>query len=245
MRCEGWYILSIGIPDTDSLGSVTGDSFLGLLDCCISTSFNSFHLMQLETEKMLKILLLCFLLLVSSQIIAAAPKRRKSSSSTKSSASSTAPNGDDVGKLLLTKMRSLNIIPLTDSNFSKFTSQKSRDYSAIVMFTDFKVDHEACVKSSVIFSEVAENYRNQFDFNTSSKLERLAFFIVDLHSGMRIFQGMGLEYIPRFFIYPVESAHLAPVEVALQKVLDGLPTFTTAITEMTGIKVLCAESYYP
>ena len=195
---------------------------------------------------MLKTLLLSFLLFVSSGTIAAAPKRRKHSSRTKGTAVSSVQNGDDVGKLLLTKMQFHNVIPLTDSNFSKFVSQKSRDYSAIVMFTDYKVDHEACVKSSIMLAEVAEHYQNQFDFNTSSKMERLAFFIVNVHTGRRIFQDMELEYIPRLFIYPVESAHahLATVEISLQQVLDGLTTFTAAITEATGIKVSCAKKCY-
>ena len=179
---------------------------------------------------------------MSLDMITAAPKRRKErSASPKSASSGGQQTGDEINRLLLSKLLFQDVISLTDSNFSKFTSQKSRDYSAIVMFTAIGAAHgcDVCKKSAVVFSDVARYYRNQFDFNSSVGKERLAFFIVDVDTGRSTFHNMQLEHVPRFFSYPVDStgAKLPVVEFSVQKAIDGADSFIATLLELTGIKV--------
>ena len=165
---------------------------------------------------------------------------KRSKSSSKSDATKQS-NVVDINKILKAKFLSQAVVSLTDSNFSKFINQKSRDYTAILMFTAIgpKYECEVCGRGAQVFSEVANYYHTQYDFNSSKINERLAFFMMDVDTARGTFQKMDIQHVPRFFVYSVNSdgAQSAPGEFDVQRAMEGPDSLIKTIGEITKVKV--------
>lgn len=102
---------------------------------------------------------------------------------------SKAKEAEDHMRVLSAKFATQNVVPLTDSNYTRFVSFIPREYSAVVMFTALSSNHQCTICKSLlpVFNDVAAFYYAQYSFNASSPKERLAFFIVDADTagGMR------------------------------------------------------------
>ena len=134
-----------------------------------------------------------------------AAKRSKSKETY--SKSNTPAAAEERLRSLNTKFLTTNMIPLHDSNFSKFVTLRPRGYVAVLMFTalDARYDCQVCKSTLPIFKEVAALYYSQFDFNSSQPSDRLAFFIVDAGNAGGTFEDLKLETVPRFYVLPPRS----------------------------------------
>ena len=131
----------------------------------------------------------------------AAKRSRTKESSTKGS---SAVAGDERLRSLNAKFLTSNMVPLTDSNFSKFVTSRPRDYVAVLMLTALgsRYECQVCKTTLPIFEEVAALYYSQFDFNSSQPSSRLAFFIVDADKAGGTFEDMKIDTVPRFYALP-------------------------------------------
>ena len=144
---------------------------------------------------------LCSFLLASCIRTAYSAKKSKKAAATKSSSNNDA---NDRIRLINAKISSADVMYLTDSNHSKFISSVSREYTTIAMYTALSKNHQCGVCTSLlpIFADVASYYNEQYDFNSSIPRNRLAFFIIDADTAGRTFEIMGIETVPKFYIYP-------------------------------------------
>jgi OST3 / OST6 family, transporter family len=151
-------------------------------------------------QAMVNLLLITLLLSVFLNNAVDGARRSKSKESqTKSNSYS-----DTRLQTLSTKFLKQSLVPLTDSNYSKFVTQRPRDYVAVVMFTALgsRYSCTACKAALTIYVDVANLYYAQYDFNSSLPKDRLAFFIVDADTAGQTFEDMKLETVPRFYILP-------------------------------------------
>lgn len=158
----------------------------------------------------------------------------------KSGADVTQKPGSDINSVLVTKLRTHNVIPLSDANYSKYSSSPSQDYNAIIMFTAAGPQYgcDICARAAIYLSEVAGHYKNQIDFNTSTPKDRLVFFVADIDNNRGLFQKMKIEHVPRFYLFklPTDGKKPVPVEIEGNRVSDGLSLIKT-VNELIGIKV--------
>jgi OST3 / OST6 family, transporter family len=149
---------------------------------------------------MVNLLLITLLLSVFINNTVDGARRTKAKESQAKSSSSS----DARLQILSTKFLKQNLVPLTDSNYSKFVIQRPRDYVAVVMFTALgsRYSCTACKTALAIYVDVANLYYEQYNFNSSLPKDRLAFFIVDADTAGQTFEDMKLETVPRFYILP-------------------------------------------
>ena len=152
---------------------------------------------------MMKSMLCSFLLASSIWTADCATKRSKKNANVKGSVN----DGAERVRLLSDKFLVQNSVYLTDYNYSKFISS-SREYVSVVMYTALSKNHQCdiCKNLLPLFNDVASLYYSQFNFNMSLPKERLAFFIVDADSAGRTFEGMRLQTVPKFYIYPNKAS---------------------------------------
>lgn len=147
--------------------------------------------------------------------------------------------------ILSTKYLNQPIVSLTDSNFSRFITSRPRDYSAVIMFTALgtKYGCDICTRVLSSYTEVAKYSQNQYDFNSSSLDNRLAFFIVDVEHARNTFQDMQLETVPRFFVLPPRQENspklkMGDFEFEVQKALEGSSGIIKEINKLTNMKIV-------
>jgi oligosaccharyltransferase complex subunit gamma len=202
---------------------------------------------QFLSVGMTKFLFVAFLLVTSLNSALGATKRTKAkaAAASKSNADDNINAGDERRKILVTKFLSQAIVPLTDSNFSKFITLRPRDYTAIIMFTALgaKYQCEICTRVLGTFTEVAVFYQNQYDFDTTEAKNRLAFFIMDVDTARSTFQDMQLETVPRFFILPPREEgspkmKMGDYEFQVVKAIEGTGGIIGEIERLAGIKLV-------
>lgn len=155
--------------------------------------------------EMMKYLSIAFLLATSFRNGVDAAKRGKSK--TVPQKANAGSDADERLRSLSAKFINQQMVPLTDSNYSKFIILRPRDYVAVIMFTALGSRYECtvCKATLPIFADVANLYYSQYNFNTSEPKDRLAFFIVDADKAGRTFEDMKLETVPKFYVLPPRS----------------------------------------
>lgn len=171
--------------------------------------------------------------------------KRKSSTATKKSAhvddSTNNKRVEAISKLLTTN----SVNALSDYNFTKFVTDRPRDYHAILMFTATGAKYQCgiCLKSLGSFEEIATFYNRQYDFNTTSTEKRIAFFKIEVDDGRNIFNELQLETVPRLFFLPpvavgAPKMKISKFEVDNKVLLEGTSRILEEIQNLTGVKVL-------
>lgn len=189
--------------------------------------------------------LICILL--PQYLLAAKSKQSSKSTKSKSSSSSNPTDGVNRVDLITSKMAVTSTMHLSDKNFSKFIVDRPRLYHAVIMFTatDPQYQCSVCVSTLDTFQSAANNYRNQFDFNTSLPEQRLAFFVVEVAQARQTFSDMKFETVPRMYVIPprqVDSPKLkmAEFEVDTRVIADGVQNMLDEIKRLSGVQVITA-----
>lgn len=151
---------------------------------------------------------------------------------------------------LVNKMASSPVVSLTDTTFNKFVVERPRDYHALLMFTatDKKYQCSVCLRAKMILDDVAKYYQDQYDFNSSSISERLAFFRIEVDDARNTFGEMQLETVPRVYLLPPTNSsspkmRVSDFEVEAGALMQGASVALEEITRSTGIKVFYLVLY--
>jgi hypothetical protein len=196
---------------------------------------------------MVNLLLITLLLSVFINNAVDGARRTKAKESQAKSSSSS----DARLQILSAKFLKQNLVPLTDSNYSKFVIQRPRDYVAVVMFTALgsRYSCTACKTALAIYIDVANLYYEQYNFNSSLPKDRLAFFVVDADTAGQTFEDMKLETVPRFYILPprtesvFDSFHsdTLALEVICCKFIIRNCLFSLFIRPTQQVKSICLQ----
>jgi thiol-disulfide isomerase/thioredoxin len=198
--------------------------------------------------RLLAVLVVVFLgLIVCSD---AATKKKTSAASEKATdkATDAAAASDKRIAAIMKAVYANPMVSLTDSNFTKFVTDRPRDYHAVLMFTATAPKYQCgvCVKSMETFGDIASFYHKQYAFNTTSKENRIAFFKIEVDDGRSIFNELQLETVPRlYFLPPVAvnspKAKISNYEVDNKVLLEGTSRILDEIKTITGVKVKFAR----
>lgn len=141
-------------------------------------------------------------------------------------------------------LESQKVLKLNDKNFSSFIVERPRLYNAVVMFTATSPQYQCsiCVRTVDTFEQAAKYYKNQYDFNTSSPDQRVAFFVLEVDDSRRTFEEMKLETVPRVYALPpreVGSSKLkmADYEIDNRGIIEGVELLLEGILKLVGVKV--------
>lgn len=178
-------------------------------------------------------------------LLVACEGKKKPSTATKKAEKSVEPESNNKRVEAISKLLpSTPVIALTDYNFTKFVTERPRDYHAILMFTATGAKYQCgvCVKSLGSFEEIAAFYNRQYDFNSTSTENRIAFFKIEVDDGRNIFNELQLETVPRlFFLPPVATSapkmKISKFEVDNKVLLEGTNRILEEINTLTGVKV--------
>jgi thioredoxin-like negative regulator of GroEL len=188
-----------------------------------------------------------FVTILLALIIAVVSKKKKSSSSSSSTSSTKSSTPAKTNVEILSTLVEANraLLTLTDRNFSKFITDRPREYKTILMLTatDPKYGCNTCVKSKNNLEEVAKMYNSQYNFSKVSAGERVVFFKVEVDDARSVFQELQLETVPRIFAVPnvdVKSPKvpLENLEVDGRAFLETLAASIEHVNTLTGTQVL-------
>lgn len=198
-----------------------------------------------------ELLFLCAVLVIC---LVAAAKKKKSSTSTKSeTASSTSVNKfDSVIKAIKTGG---SLISLTDRNFSKFITDRPRDYYAVLVLTatDPRYGCSVCVKGKNNLEDVAKLYNSQYNLSAVDTNQRVVFFKAEVDDARNIFTELRVETVPRTFILPPADVKAKKVPIQEHEVegrgfLENLQASVDTVNNATGVKVklrnFCLNLYF-
>ena len=136
------------------------------------------------------------------------------------------------------------VIPLGDGNFSKYISERPRLYTATIMFTALAAKYQCTICDLAVknFRGAAAFYHEQYDFNSTSLENRMAFFMLDVDTAGNIFSTLGLDSVPRFFVLPSRGIgspkqKMGEYEFDASMILKGPKYALEEISELSGIKV--------
>lgn len=142
------------------------------------------------------------------------------------------------------KINKNGVVSLTDDTFSKFVTDRPREYNAVLMFTatDPMYKCGVCVRAKGVFEDLAKAYNLQYNFTTASIEERVVFFRVEVDDARQIFGSLQLETVPRFYALPPTTKDspklkLESLEIESRSFLEGLPTAIKFVSEVTKVKV--------
>lgn len=192
--------------------------------------------MRLNLELLLS-LVLVVLLVVSA-------KRKGSTASKKSS---DAEKDSDSGKIAhITKLLSASpVVSLSDKNFTKYVTERPRDYHAILMFTATGPQYQCgvCVRSLGSYEEIAKFYNDQYEFNKTAIEKKVVFFKLEVDNSRQVFNELQLETVPRLFFLPPMSVDAPKVQIQKFEVdnkvlLEGTSRILEEIHHITGVKVI-------
>jgi len=148
-----------------------------------------------------------FLLIICTISFTLGASAKKKSSDKKTSPATTSTAIENSNKRLSdisSLLQQNKVIKLTDSNFTKYVSERPRHYQAALFFTaiDKKYKCSVCAKARKVYSQAAEFYSQQYDFSSVAPSERIVFFLLDVDSARNIFNNMELETVPRLYVLP-------------------------------------------
>lgn len=145
---------------------------------------------------------------------------------------------------LMGKISSSPVVSLTDTTFNKFVVERPREYHALLMFTATAKQYQCsvCLRAKAVFEEVAKYYQEQYDFNSTSISQRIAFFRIEVDDARNTFGEMQLETVPRIYLLPPTNTSspkmkVSDFEVEAGSMMQGASTALEEITRTTGIKV--------
>mmetsp|Transcript_67978 Transcript_67978/g.133679 ORF Transcript_67978/g.133679 Transcript_67978/m.133679 type:complete len:410 (+) Transcript_67978:45-1274(+) len=182
-------------------------------------------------------------------LLSSSAAKKSTKKSTKTSSNAAAESNDDsaVNRKIAAITKAIShrpVISLTDSNFTKYVTDRPRDYHAVLLFTATapKYQCSVCVRSMTSYEEIAEFYNQQYQFNTTSIESRVVFFKIEVDNGRSIFNELGLETVPRLYILPpvavgAPKAKISNYEVSNQILLEGTSRVIEELTNKTGVKV--------
>lgn len=167
------------------------------------------------------------------------PVRKRDTSESKS--------GMDAEKKLINlrdKINKYGVVSLDDDNFKTYSTDRPRDYHAILMFTATAPMYKCgvCGRAKTAFEEVAKAYNSQYNFTTASIENRIAFFRIEVDDARNVFGSLGLESVPRFYHLPPATKEspkmkMETLEIESQSFLQGGAGTLTYLSEITGVKV--------
>lgn len=173
--------------------------------------------------------------------------KKTSKASTKSTKKETSVKDDSAEKRLTViaeKHQFFDVIPLSNSNFTRFVVDRPRNYQAILMFTalDPKFGCEVCNHVASTYREVAKEYNSQYNLTTIAEKERVVFFILDFEYARDIFAELQLQTVPRFYKIPLADAtskrmKIQDYEMDSKNLMQGLKPAVEYINQETGIEV--------
>lgn len=193
-----------------------------------------------------------FLLLVLLSVCGVSEGKKKKSTSTSNpktttSTSSTSSHKKDTARLETLNsilMRSTQVIPLTDRNFSKFITERPRTYNSLVTLTATAAQYSCnmCVKAKVNYDEASRLYHSQYNFSTVPPEQRLVFFSVEVDDARNLFGELRIETVPRIYFVPaadVDSFRMqfSQQEIESRALLEGVTPMLELINEVAKIKV--------
>jgi hypothetical protein len=174
-------------------------------------------------------------------------KKSSSSSSFDKSSKGSGNSADDNEKKIIylrDKINKNNVVSLNDDNFSRFITDRPRDYSAVLMFTatDPMYKCSVCNRVKTVFEDVSKAYHSQYNFTTSSIENRLVFFRIEVDDARNIFGQLQLETVPRFYSLPATTKDspklkIESLEIDAKAFLDGTSEGIKLISDVTKVKI--------
>lgn len=130
-------------------------------------------------------------------------------------------------KILDSTQRS--VLPLSDSNFTKFVQDRPREYHAAIILTASAKKYQCtiCTKAMKIYRAAAKLYTEEnVDLLALSEEKRIVFFVADVDTCRNVFNAMQIETVPRVFILPPKAKDapkqaVADFEVSVEQMLHG------------------------
>lgn len=172
--------------------------------------------------------------------------KKKAASKPKNSADTEGSTGGASSKVgaLVKLLSSSPVIPLSDKNFTKFVTDRPRDYHAVLLFTATGKQYQCgvCVKTQGVYEEIAGLYNAQYDFNKTDIEKKVVFFKIEVDNARAIFTELQLETVPRLFFLPpaavgAPKAQISKFEVDNHVLLEGTKRILQEINHITGVKV--------
>jgi len=202
---------------------------------------------------MLKIFTIFFAIIFCLKDSAAAKAKKSSSSSSSKTASPSEPRQlSSIVKLLETSQRS--VIPLSDSNFTRFVQDRPRDYHAAIFMTASAKKYQCtvCTKAAKIYRAAAKHYTEEYsDLVSLPENKRIVFFIADVDSCRNVFNSMNVETVPRVYILPPKSKDapkqsVSDFEINVEVMLHtGVQGVLEEIKQLSGVGVVIKMNPWP
>lgn len=179
-------------------------------------------------------------------LVVSAKKKGSTSAKKPTEAEKDVSSGDSGRVAQLSKLLSTSpVISLTDRNFTKFVTERPRDYHAILMFTATGPQYQCgvCVKSLGSYEEIADFYNRQYDFSKTAIEKKVVFFKIEVDNSRQIFNELQLETVPRLFFLPpvamgAPKSQIQKFEVDNKVLLEGTRRILEEIHTITGVKVI-------
>lgn len=195
-------------------------------------------------------IILVAVFLASCLLFQLAECKSKQSSSTNSAKKE---GGGDNGRFATIIEKSyMNLIPLSDSNFSKFIVERPREYHAVLLFTATAPQYQCsvCTSTKKDYAKAASYYREKYDLSSTAPENRIAFFILEVDSARSIFNDMGLETVPRIYSLPPTKSNspkmkMGEFEIEVRKLIEGIGSFLGELGSRTGVKIDVTMSPLP
>mmetsp|Transcript_25787 Transcript_25787/g.43026 ORF Transcript_25787/g.43026 Transcript_25787/m.43026 type:complete len:411 (+) Transcript_25787:66-1298(+) len=173
--------------------------------------------------------------------------KRKSKSGTDSGAASSKKIST-----LANSFKSKPTYSISDYNFAKYITERPRNYHSMVMFTATGAQFQCgiCHKTLHTMEEVAALYHGQYDFNSSSIDQRIAFFVIEVENARQTFNDMGFETVPRLYFLPPLSvdapkSKLSNFEVDSRVMLEGRGRLLQEIESLSGVSIEVMVEPFP
>jgi hypothetical protein len=170
--------------------------------------------------------------------------KKSSSSFSKDSDSSSADDNEKKIIYLRDKINKNNVVSLNDDNFSRFITDRPRDYSAVLMFTatDPMYKCSVCNRAKTVFEDVSKAYHSQYNFSTAAVANRVVFFRIEVDDARNIFGQLQLDTVPRFYSLPPttkdsKKLKIESLEIEAKAFLDGTTEAIKLISEVTKVKI--------
>lgn len=219
------------------------------IDHVLKDSFASFvsdtRYQSLQPVSIMKVSLIALFVVLFIATVYAAKKKSNEDKEAEKAAKDAEKSSKRLSDLM-GKIAASPVVSLTDSSFNKFVVERPRDYHALLMFTATAKQYQCsvCLRAKNVLDEVAKYYQDQYDFNTSSASQRIAFFKIEVDDARTTFGEMQLETVPRVYLLPPTNTSspkmkVSDFEVEAGALLQGASTALEVITETTGIKVRC------
>lgn len=181
------------------------------------------------------------LLVLCSWHLSSAAKKKKSKTSETTTASSSNANKID---LLANALKAGPLLSLSDRNFSKFITDRPREYYSVLVLTatDPKYGCSVCSKGRANLEEVARLYHSQYNISEVPVDQRVLFFKAEVDDARNIFGELRIETVPRTYILPPADTKSKKIPIQEHEVegrgfMESLQASVDAVNQATGVKI--------